>query len=227
MVLFLQQRGRLTQAFMDVGQVIPNFVNSSVSARRIAEIMELPPEKHSEKDKPIEIPDGGIRLVVDDVEFYYEEGENVIEKGLKNVKHPCRFEYIKDKNLIIDGAHNPNGIKGLMQSLEMYYPNTKRRFIFGCLRNKEYGKMVNILTPLSNQLPQGAWVVLPEIYFYHFSHQNSATFEELKAVCPASCKELTKDTKIDFNDGHLNIICGSFYMLSELLELFGINPDSL
>lgn len=154
-------------------------------------------------------------------------GEDVIEKGLKNVKHPCRFEYIKDKNLIIDGAHNPNGIKGLMQSLEMYYPNTRRRFIFGCLRNKEYGKMVNILTPLSNPLPQGAWVVLPEIYFYHFSHQNSATFEELKAVCPAPCKELTKDTKIDFNDGHLNIICGSFYMLSELLELFGINPDSL
>ena len=81
MVLFLQQRGRLTQAFMDVGQVIPNFVNSSVSARRIAEILELPPEKHSEEDKPMEIPDGGVRLVLDDVEFYYEEGENVIEKG--------------------------------------------------------------------------------------------------------------------------------------------------
>ena len=73
-------------------------------------------------------------------------GQDIIEKGLKNVKHPCRFEYIKEKNLIIDGAHNPNGIAGLMQSLDMYYPNTKRRFIFGCLRNKEYEKMLNILT---------------------------------------------------------------------------------
>ena len=80
MVLFLQQRSRLTQAFLDVGQVIPNFVNSSVSARRIAEILELPAEKHSE-DEVVAIPDGGIRLVVDNVEFYYEEGENVIEKG--------------------------------------------------------------------------------------------------------------------------------------------------
>ena len=178
-------------------------------------------------------------------------GEDVIEKGLKNVKHPCRFEYIKDKNLIIDGAHNPNGIKGLMQSLEMYYPNTKRRFIFGCLRNKEYGKMIKeicknnyvIASPnesegvairsfdIQNKTAGLLRHFVPrndmEIYFYHFSHQNSATFEELKAVCPAPCKELTKDTKIDFNDGHLNIICGSFYMLSELLELFGINPDSL
>ena len=158
---------------------------------------------------------------------FQQISQDIIEKGLKNVKHPCRFEYIADKNLIIDGAHNPNGIKGLMQSLDMYYPNTKRRFIFGCLRNKEYGKMVNILIPPPNPLPQGAGVVMPEIYFYHFNHQNSAAFEELKAVCAVPCRELTKDTKIDFNDGHLNIICGSFYMLSELLELFGINPDSL
>lgn len=80
MVLFLQQRSRLTQAFLDVGQVIPNFVNSSVSARRIAEILELPAEKHSDNEA-LAIPDGGIRLVADDVEFYYEEGENVIEQG--------------------------------------------------------------------------------------------------------------------------------------------------
>lgn len=178
-------------------------------------------------------------------------GENIIKKGLQNVKHPCRFEYIADKNLIIDGAHNPNGIKGLMQSLEMYYPNTKRRFIFGCLRNKEYGKMVkeickNNYVIASPNVSEGVAIqpfgiqnetagllrhFVPrndmEIYFYHFSHKNSATFEELKAVCPAPCKELTKNAKIDFNDGHLNIICGSFYMISELLGFFGINPDSL
>ena len=151
--------------------------------------------------------------------------QDTIQKGLQNVKHPCRFEYIANKNLIIDGAHNPNGIKSLVQSLDMYYPNTKRRFIFGCLRNKEYEKMVKILTcniaPFINGREE------QEVYFYHFSHQNSATFEELKAVCPVGCKELTKDTRLDFNDGYLNIICGSFYMIAELCELFKISPDSL
>ena len=151
--------------------------------------------------------------------------QDKIQKGLQNVKHPCRFEYIKDKNLIIDGAHNPNGISGLMESLDMYYPNTKRRFIFGCLRNKEYEKMVKILT----LTPASSFGVREEqeVYFYHFSHQNSATFEELKAVCPVECKELTKDTQFDFNDGYLNIICGSFYMIAELCDLFKISPDSL
>ena len=138
--------------------------------------------------------------------------QDEIELGLKNVKHPCRFEYIKDKNLIIDGAHNPNGIKELVRSIDTYYPNTKRRFIFGCLRNKEYKKMIKIL--LSER---------DLVYFYHFAHQNSATFDELKAVCPIDCKELTKDTKIDFNDGKLNIICGSLYMIAELAKLLNLD----
>ena len=64
-------------------------------------------------------------------EVFPELPQAVIDEGLSRVKHPCRFQYIEDKNLIIDGAHNPNGINSLSQSLDMYYPNTNRRFIFG------------------------------------------------------------------------------------------------
>ena len=132
--------------------------------------------------------------------------------GLENVKHICRFQYIPEKNLIIDGAHNPNGINSLKQSLNMYYPYEKRRFIFGCLKNKDYKHMVQSLFDRGD-----------EVYFYHFNHQNSCTVEELTAVCPIVAKELTPDIEIDFGDGYLNIICGSFYMISELVERFGIN----
>lgn len=145
-------------------------------------------------------------------EVFPEVPQSVIDEGLRRVKHPCRFQYIEDKNLIIDGAHNPNGINSLSQSLDMYYPNTNRRFIFGCLKNKDYTKMVQSL------FMQG-----DEIYFYHFKHQNSCPVQELQKVCPFESKELTPNTQIDFNDGHLNIICGSFYMISELAQRFDIN----
>jgi dihydrofolate synthase/folylpolyglutamate synthase len=137
--------------------------------------------------------------------------QNTIQEGLKNVKHPCRFQYIKEKNLIIDGAHNPNGIRALVQNLDYYYPNQKRRFIFGCLRNKDYKTMINSLFRFDDI-----------VYFYHFSHKNSATFEELQAVCPIEAKELNKDINIDLNDDYLNIICGSLYMISELVERFKV-----
>ena len=137
--------------------------------------------------------------------------QEIIDIGLKNVKHPGRFQYVKSKNLIIDGAHNPNGVTALKQSLDFYYPNTKRRFIFGCLKNKDYQHMIQNLFETGD-----------EVYFYHFKHNNSCEFNDLLSVCPVEATELTVQTKIDFNDGKLNIICGSLYMISELVELFKI-----
>ena len=138
--------------------------------------------------------------------------QGTIDIGLQKVKHICRFQYIKDKNLIIDGAHNPNGIEALCTSLDFYYPAQKRRFIFGCLKNKDYKKMITTLFTPSD-----------EIYFYHFKHKNSCTIEELQRVCPFDTQEFTKDTAIDFQDGKLNIICGSFYMIAELSHILRFN----
>lgn len=127
--------------------------------------------------------------------------EETIKKGLQKVEHPYRFQFIKEKNLIVDAAHNPNGIEALRQNLEYYYPNTPIRVIFGCLRNKDYKNMINKLTNY-------------DLYYYHFDYPNSATVEELQAVYQA--KEFTE--KID--DGKLTVICGSFYMLKEILAKF-------
>ena len=121
-----------------------------------------------------------------------------ITRGLQNVIHPFRFEYIREKNLIIDAAHNPNGIEMLCQNLEYYFPNEEKRIIFGCLRNKDYKKMINKL-------------VNYEIYYYHFDSPNSATVKELQEVYKA------KEFKEKFNDNKLTVVCGSFYMLKELL----------
>ncbi len=138
--------------------------------------------------------------------------KDVVDKGLENAKHICRFQYIEDKNLIIDGAHNPNGINSLKASLDMYYPNMFRRYIFGCLKNKDYSTMVQALFERGD-----------EVYFYHFDNPNSCTYEDLKAVCPIEAKELNSEVEIDFSDGKLNVICGSFYMIDELAKRYNIS----
>lgn len=146
--------------------------------------------------------------------------KETVDIGLKNAKHICRFQHIEEKNLIIDGAHNPNGINSLVQSLDSYYPNSRRRYIFGCLKNKDYE---NMLQSLFGEFVGQSEYYTPEVYFYHFNHSNSCEVKDLQAVCPISSKELTSDTVIDFNDGRLNIICGSLYMISELVEHFNIS----
>ncbi len=130
----------------------------------------------------------------------------IIQNGLKKVKHPCRFQIIEDKNLIIDASHNPNGIQALRESLDFYYSDKKLRFVFGCLKNKDYSNMIQSL------FTQG-----DEIYFYHFNNPNSCTVEELQAVCNLPSSEFISLEDLNLNDGKLTVICGSFYMLNEII----------
>ena len=131
--------------------------------------------------------------------------ENTIQNAIAKVKHSFRFQYFQEKNMIIDAAHNPNGVTALKQSLDYYFPGIKKRFIFGCLKNKDYKNMIsNLFTPED------------EIYFYHFNYPNSAEINDLIKVCPYPAKEYTQ--KFDYKDGKLTVICGSFYMLKEIIS---------
>ena len=137
-----------------------------------------------------------------------EIGKNIINEGLRNVEHPCRFQFIEDKMLLIDGAHNPNGAMALRESLDMYFPDKKRRFVFGCLRTKDYPKMIKTLFSKGD-----------EIYFNHFSNPNSATFAELQAVCEYPAKEFKSLEKFEVRPDTLTIVCGSLYMINEVINI--------
>lgn len=70
--------------------------------------------------------------------------------GLKNTKWPARLQFI-GKNVLIDCAHNPDGIKALAEELKAI----KRRndfknlvIVFGVLRDKDFEEMLRQLLKL-------------------------------------------------------------------------------
>lgn len=145
-----------------------------------------------------------LALVITAINYVFPEiDDKTIIEGLKKVQHPCRFEYIKDKNLIIDACHNPNGVQALRDNLDLYYPNEKRRFVFGALRRKDYKKMMEILFREGD-----------EIYLNGFDYPDACTFGELAEACPYDAKQYS-GTDVLLPD-KLNIICGSFYMISKI-----------
>lgn len=147
-----------------------------------------------------------LALVICAINYLFKNiSDKTIIEGLKKVKNPCRFELIPSKNMIIDASHNPNGIQALRNNLDYYYPNEKRRFVFGCLQTKDYAKMMNILFQKGD-----------EIYLNEFDYPNACTYEMLKEKCPFDNKKFT-DLNILTPD-KLNIICGSFYMIGTLLK---------
>ena len=128
--------------------------------------------------------------------------------GLSKVQNPFRFEYRKDKNILIDGAHNPNCFSALIKNLDIYFPNTKRNYVFGCLNTKDYKKMIEYIIN-----DEG----LNNLYFYHFNNKKSCTFGELSKIYPKAIELKTK-ADLHYSTNILTVICGSFYMINELIK---------
>ena len=133
--------------------------------------------------------------------------EETIKKALNDVNWKFRLEYDKNKNILIDGAHNPSGIKALRDFLDKNFKDKKKIFLFGCLKNKDYKTMLDILIHPEDKL-----------YFYEFNYPNALKFEELDkkygAINAINPFEILKYQK----DDELKIFCGSLYMLGKIFN---------
>ncbi len=83
MTLFLEQRASLSAAFSSVAGILPGFLNSSVSAHRIRELVQLPREVHKEDMSQIRdmLEDGCLSVCMENVTFSYTEGVPVIKNS--------------------------------------------------------------------------------------------------------------------------------------------------
>ncbi len=148
-----------------------------------------------------------LSIVLQAVEFLKIKTEAIIE-GLKTAKWPARLEYIKDKNLLIDGAHNPDAAKELKKSLDYYFNNQKRIFLYSTLNTKNYKEIAKILFNEDD-----------EIYFYEFNNKNAISFEEYRNNNPQikNIQQFRRNQLKEFlQKPELKIITGSLYMIGEL-----------
>lgn len=93
-------------------------------------------------------------LAISALELLPERGFDVSEKDIKSgiagARWEGRFEIIrKEPPFIIDGAHNPHGIKALVKNLKRFYPAGKFVFILNVLKDKDINDMINELDSLA------------------------------------------------------------------------------
>lgn len=75
---------------------------------------------------------------------------DALKKGLLMAKWPGRFEILSHEPMVvIDGAHNHQGVEVLKRNLERYFSGRKVVFIMGVLRDKSYLEMVREVSPLA------------------------------------------------------------------------------
>lgn len=79
MTLFLQQRAQLAGAFSGLISIIPGFLNSSISAHRVRQLVQLPKEKHLPQSHELDAYiDEGFTVKLNDIDFSYVEDRKVI-----------------------------------------------------------------------------------------------------------------------------------------------------
>ena len=72
--------------------------------------------------------------------------EEHLHLGAARTKWPGRLEKIASApDVILDGAHNPNGADALRNALDKYYPEKKRAFVFGMMGDKSVDEVIKIL----------------------------------------------------------------------------------
>ena len=85
------------------------------------------------------------------VSFLIEEEE--IRTGLQEAYWVGRFEKLQSNpDIIIDGAHNPEGIESLVKTVEAHYKDKNVIVLFTALGDKQLHNMVGQLDTISDEI---------------------------------------------------------------------------
>ena len=76
--------------------------------------------------------------------------DEAIDEGLSHAQWPGRLELLRrGPDFIVDGAHNPQCVDALMDSLAALYGDKKLIFLTGVLRDKDWHQMLRRALPLA------------------------------------------------------------------------------
>lgn len=142
-----------------------------------------------------------------------------IYNGLKNSVWIGRLEKIsKEPFILIDGSHNIDGIKALVESMKYYIDKDyKINIVFAALKDKDTTSMIQLLQSISNRLTFTS---------FNYYRANSAV-----NLCNQSSKEDNVYYNEDFKsvldnerrktkENELLLITGSLYFISEVKKYF-------
>lgn len=139
--------------------------------------------------------------------------EKHIRAGLKTAFWPGRFEIVShDPLVVIDGAHNEEGISALTAELEKRFGERSKKIVFAALADKKLDKMISKLDSAADC-----------ITFTEFNFPRAASAEDLYNLSKNSRKQFHSDWKelletelCKSGKNSVLVITGSLYFLSEV-----------
>ncbi|RCW66389.1 bifunctional folylpolyglutamate synthase/dihydrofolate synthase [Saliterribacillus persicus] len=128
-----------------------------------------------------------------------------IIKGIQSAQLLGRFEKIhEDPEIIIDAAHNTEGVIAFLETVKKFYPNRKKQVIFAVYKDKPISQMLEKIES-----------VFQEIAFTTFDHPRACNAERLYEMSKLERKSFNKnwekliDDMVSDGEAPLTFIVGS------------------
>lgn len=145
----------------------------------------------------------------------YSIEDSQVISGIKKTKWIGRFELLeKEPIFIVDGSHNPHGMKATKESLSMLFPKKKIVFIVGVMADKELSEMMPELVPFAQEfitiMPPNVRAMKPDVL---------AQYLETLGAKATPCQIIEEACKMAVEAAGKNgIICalGSLYSIDDI-----------
>lgn len=164
-----------------------------------------------------------------------EVSDEAVSIGLANAYLPGRFDVLNEETagngepfFIIDGAHNPDAVSALTETFSVFAREHKLKrnlVIFGCMKDKNYTRMIQLLTRNMKGCTYAAAAV------DYGRAEDPERLGELFSACGRGCivcESATEAYEIskDGNYGSV-LVTGSIYLAGELRSLYLQDHKSL
>lgn len=144
--------------------------------------------------------------------------EDIIKKGIQNVTWIGRLEVMsKNPLVVIDGAHNIQGIKTLKKNIKKYFKYKNIYLLLGILADKQVNEMIEEIAPMATKIyaltPQSDRAKLSEDLKMEVIkvNKNCISLNSYKEAYSLALSEASKDDLI--------IVSGSLYMIGDMRKI--------
>ena len=147
--------------------------------------------------------------------------EDAIRAGLAQATWPGRFEVLsREPLLIVDGAHNPNGVEALVDTIRAYFPDQKINFVLGVMKDKDYHTMLRLIAPYAarfiTELPDAHRALRPE----QLKSEIRAYFDGPVETADSVTAAVQRAMEIAEGTEAIAICFGSLYQVAEIRRFF-------
>lgn len=145
----------------------------------------------------------------------YDIGVTQIRKGLSQTVWPGRMEKIsQEPTVIIDGAHNPEGVAMLKQNVAQLFPTDRLVFVVGMMKDKAYMDMIEMILPLAETV----YTVSPDPYRGFDAEETAQLISQRGFQSKAfdSVKAVIGELKNKRHQQDTIIVFGSLYLIGDM-----------